>query len=73
MGQQNCFKVISTARDPFPGWIDNFNGPVGIFVASGKGILRSMYTNPDLVADYIPVDLVVKGLILATWAQGNKR
>lgn len=46
---------------------------MGIFVASGKGILRSMYTNPDLVADYIPVDLVVKGLILATWAQGTKR
>uniref|UniRef100_A0AAR5Q6I7 Fatty acyl-CoA reductase n=1 Tax=Dendroctonus ponderosae TaxID=77166 RepID=A0AAR5Q6I7_DENPD len=65
--------VISTASDPFPGWIDNFNGPVGIFVASGKGILRSMYTNPDLESDYIPVDLVVKGLILATWAKASEK
>ncbi|ERL90797.1 hypothetical protein D910_08143 [Dendroctonus ponderosae] len=68
---QGRIAVISTASDPFPGWIDNFNGPVGIFVASGKGILRSMYTNPDLESDYIPVDLVVKGLILATWAKAT--
>lgn len=29
--------VISTLSEPMPGWIDNFNGPVGLLVASGKG------------------------------------
>lgn len=29
--------VISTIKDPVAGWIDNFNGPVGLLVACGKG------------------------------------
>ncbi|KAL1500839.1 hypothetical protein ABEB36_006269 [Hypothenemus hampei] len=59
--------VISTADEPMPGWIDNFNGPVGLLCACGKGILRSLYTDPDLIADYIPVDMAVKGIIGVTW------
>ncbi|XP_060533066.1 fatty acyl-CoA reductase 1-like isoform X2 [Cylas formicarius] len=62
--------VISTVKEPMPGWIDNFNGPVGILIASGKGILRSIYTNPNVTADYVPVDLVTKGIIIATWLKG---
>ena len=29
-------------EEPAPGWIDNFNGPSGIFIAVGKGVLRIM-------------------------------
>ncbi|XP_050301950.1 putative fatty acyl-CoA reductase CG5065 [Anthonomus grandis grandis] len=65
--------VISTMEDPVAGWIDNFNGPVGILVASGKGILRSVYTQPNLTADYIPVDLVIKGIIISTWAKAIEK
>lgn len=64
------FPVISTMLEPIPGWIDNFNGPVGILVASGKGIMRSVYASPDTMADYVPCDTVVKGAILATWKKG---
>lgn len=59
--------VISTLDDPIKGWIDNFNGPVGLMVACGKGLLRCSYQNPDINADYIPVDVVVKGIVVATW------
>ncbi|CAH2056126.1 unnamed protein product, partial [Iphiclides podalirius] len=52
--------------------IENFNGPVGILVASGKGILRSIYSNPDLEADYMPVDIAIKGFIVAAWIRGTK-
>ncbi|XP_018562772.1 putative fatty acyl-CoA reductase CG5065 [Anoplophora glabripennis] len=62
--------VISTMLDPVPGWIDNFNGPVGILVASGKGIMRSVYANPQITSDYVPCDILVKGTILATWKRG---
>lgn len=65
--------VISTVKEPMPGWNDNFNGPVGILVAVGKGILRSVYTQPDLTADYIPVDLVIKALLVATWKKAMEK
>ncbi|CAH2101747.1 unnamed protein product [Euphydryas editha] len=64
--------VISSHIDPFPGWIDNFNGPVGILVACGKGILRTIYSSPDIVSDYIPVDVAIKSFIAASWIRGTK-
>lgn len=63
--------VISTRYDPVPGWIDNFNGPVGLLVASGKGIMRSCYTVPTLRPDYMPVDIAVRALLMAAWQKGT--
>ncbi|CAG9794554.1 unnamed protein product [Diatraea saccharalis] len=65
--------VISSVDEPFSGWIENFNGPVGILVACGKGIMRSLYTDPDLIADYIPVDFSIKSIIAAAWIRGTKK
>ncbi|PZC70492.1 hypothetical protein B5X24_HaOG215875 [Helicoverpa armigera] len=33
--------VISSIDEPIPGWIESFNGPVGIFVACGKGTITA--------------------------------
>ncbi|KAI5640098.1 male sterility protein domain-containing protein [Phthorimaea operculella] len=65
--------VIASVEEPFPGWIENFNGPVGILVACGKGIMRSIYSDPDLIADYIPVDIAIKNFIAAAWIRGTKK
>ncbi|VVC98170.1 unnamed protein product [Leptidea sinapis] len=65
--------VISSIEEPAPGWIENLNGPVGILLASGKGILRSVYTDPDLVADYMPVDIAIKIFIAGGWLRGSKK
>uniref|UniRef100_A0A336M1N3 Fatty acyl-CoA reductase n=1 Tax=Culicoides sonorensis TaxID=179676 RepID=A0A336M1N3_CULSO len=65
-----CFRpsiVISTMKDPFPGWIDNFNGPVGLLVGCGMGITRTMYCNKDNIADFTPVDVSIKAMIVAAW------
>uniref|UniRef100_A0A8D3DJ94 Fatty acyl-CoA reductase n=1 Tax=Scophthalmus maximus TaxID=52904 RepID=A0A8D3DJ94_SCOMX len=51
--------VGASWKEPFPGWIDNFNGPSGIFIAAGKGILRTMRASNDAVADLVPVDVVI--------------
>ncbi|KAG6454596.1 putative fatty acyl-CoA reductase CG5065 [Manduca sexta] len=64
--------VISSVSDPSPGWIDNFNGPVGLYVGFGKGILKSVYSKKDLISDYIPVDICVKNLITVAWIRGTK-
>ncbi|XP_015250941.1 PREDICTED: fatty acyl-CoA reductase 2 isoform X2 [Cyprinodon variegatus] len=60
-------------KEPFPGWIDNFNGPSGIFIAAGKGILRTMRASNDAVADLVPVDVVINATLAAAWFSGSQR
>ncbi|XP_050526791.1 putative fatty acyl-CoA reductase CG5065 [Daktulosphaira vitifoliae] len=59
--------VVPIWNDPLPGWTDNLNGPLGLLTAAGKGILRSMYGNPNIWADFIPADIVVNGIQIFTW------
>ncbi|XP_039444625.1 putative fatty acyl-CoA reductase CG5065 isoform X2 [Culex pipiens pallens] len=63
--------VISTMKDPIPGWMDNFNGPVGLLVGCGIGICRTMYCDPNNVADFTPVDVCIKAMIVAAWKKGT--
>lgn len=53
-----------------PGWLDNFNGPVGLLSACGIGIMRTSFGNPDVVADYTPVDIAIKAMIACAWKHG---
>jgi len=59
--------VISALKEPLPGWIDNFNGPVALMIASGKGIVRVVYSDPHIRSDFVPVDLAVKAIIVTAW------
>ena len=65
--------VGSSWREPFPGWIDNFNGPTALFAAIGKGILRSMLGNTNSTADLIPVDVTVNFLIASAWYTATRK
>lgn len=56
--------------DPIPGWITNLNGPTGIIVAYGKGILQTMRISENLVLDVIPCDFTVNCAITAAWRKG---
>nr|XP_049707301.1 putative fatty acyl-CoA reductase CG5065 [Helicoverpa armigera] len=64
--------VISSIDEPIPGWIESFNGPVGIFVACGKGIMRTIHTKADIKSDFMPVDVCVKNIIAGAWIRGTK-
>ncbi|XP_059832163.1 fatty acyl-CoA reductase 1 isoform X2 [Hypanus sabinus] len=65
--------VGASWKEPFPGWIDNFNGPSGLFIAAGKGILRTMRAANSAVADLIPVDVVINMTLAAAWYSGVHR
>ncbi|XP_026465060.1 fatty acyl-CoA reductase 1-like [Ctenocephalides felis] len=65
--------VVSAWKEPIPGWVDNLNGPIGLNVAVGKGLLRVMHTDPKVVLDYAPVDVIVKGILVAAWNKVNQR
>lgn len=59
--------VIPTWREPIPGWTDNINGPVGLLIGAGKGVIRSMYCDSDGYGDYLPVDFAVSAMCVCTW------
>ncbi|XP_014242270.1 putative fatty acyl-CoA reductase CG5065 [Cimex lectularius] len=62
--------VSPSLKDPIPGWVDNLNGPVGVFIAAGKGVLRTMLCGPNNTAEVIPVDVCINGILIATWKRG---
>ncbi|XP_011495910.1 PREDICTED: putative fatty acyl-CoA reductase CG5065 [Ceratosolen solmsi marchali] len=65
--------VIPVWKEPVPGWTDNINGPTGLLIGAGKGVIRTMYCNENGYADYVPVDIAVNGILAITWNFiGNK-
>lgn len=55
--------VTPAWQEPLPGWVDNLNGPVGLIVGGGKGVIRSMHCNANYHAEIIPVDFAINALI----------
>lgn len=59
--------VTPSFKEPVPGWVDSLNGPVGVIVAGGKGVIRSVLCSPDYEAEVVPVDIAINALILIAW------
>ncbi|XP_074109609.1 putative fatty acyl-CoA reductase CG5065 [Cotesia typhae] len=65
--------VIPIWQEPIPGWTDNINGPTGLLIGAGKGVIRTMYCDERGYADYLPVDIAVNAILACTWNYiGNK-
>lgn len=65
--------VLPTFREPMPGWVDNLNGPIGVLLGAGKGVIRSMLCEGSNHAEVAPVDLCINGLILVAWEMASTR
>jgi fatty acyl-CoA reductase len=51
-------------RDPFPGWVEfRRAGFVGLNLALSLGVLRVIYTNPEMKSEFIPVDFCANAMI----------
>lgn len=59
--------VVPTWKEPVPGWCDNINGPAGLLIGAGKGVVRSMYCNQNYYADFIPADVLANGMAVVSW------
>lgn len=57
-------------KEPFAGWVEKSSGPCDLFIAAGRGYLRSMKGEGHAVLDIVPVDIVVNLLISSTWHTG---
>ena len=54
-----------------PGWVDNLNGPTGLLVGAGKGVIRSMHCNGDYHAEVIPVDFAINAVLAIAYRIGT--
>ncbi|KAL0809153.1 hypothetical protein ABMA28_011388 [Loxostege sticticalis] len=59
--------VTGSLRHPFPGWIDNYNGPSGVTVSICSGLLPVFLCNAYKRADLLPVDMAIDTLIAVAW------
>ncbi|CAH0546044.1 unnamed protein product [Brassicogethes aeneus] len=63
--------VTPALKEPVPGWVDNLNGPMGLIVGGGKGIIRSMHCKGELNAHIVPVDVAINATIVAAQKLGS--
>ncbi|XP_073998703.1 fatty acyl-CoA reductase 1-like [Rhodnius prolixus] len=59
--------VVGSVKEPEPGWLDNYNGPVGVTLGVSSGVLRVFRGNPNAYLDYVCVDYVFNGMIVTAW------
>lgn len=65
--------VSNTEYEPFPGWNDNFNGPMGLLMTTICGIKRVTFGNLKEVLNGIPADICIKGMLIAAWKQWKEQ
>jgi alcohol-forming fatty acyl-CoA reductase len=60
--------IVSPAwKEPFPGYVESKkNGLIGILSARGRGVLRTLYTDPNKNLEVIPVDIANNAILALT-------
>ncbi|KOB66926.1 Fatty acyl-CoA reductase 1, partial [Operophtera brumata] len=44
--------LCPAVNEPIPGWVDSLNGPVGVMIGAGKGVIRTMLCDGRYTAQY---------------------
>lgn len=65
--------VAAAWKEPIAGWVDNLNGPTGLILGCGKGVIRTILCNGKMVADLIPVDVPINMMITVAWYTATLR
>ncbi|XP_030041062.2 putative fatty acyl-CoA reductase CG5065 [Manduca sexta] len=65
--------VTAAWKEPIPGWVDNLNGPTGLLIGSGKGVIRTMHCEPSYTADAVAVDVVANACILIAYVTAQDK
>lgn len=64
--------VTAAWREPFPGWVDNYNGATGVLAAAGSGLMRTLHCKRSCIADMIPVDVCINLMCVLGWNVANE-
>ncbi|CAO1328087.1 unnamed protein product [Diamesa serratosioi] len=55
--------VMASYQEPFPGWVEGFNGASGLIAGISKGVIRSICLTEQCALKYVPVDMLVNATI----------
>ena len=55
--------VMASVQEPFPGWIEGFNGATGLIAGISKGVIRAICLTKKCTLKYVPVDMLVNATI----------
>ncbi|XP_046976795.1 putative fatty acyl-CoA reductase CG5065 [Vanessa cardui] len=64
--------VCPAFKEPLAGWVDSLNGPVGLMLGAGKGVIRTMLCDGTLIAQVVPVDTAINAIIAIGMIEGSK-
>ncbi|XP_026322622.1 putative fatty acyl-CoA reductase CG8306 [Hyposmocoma kahamanoa] len=59
--------IVAAWKEPVPGWTCSKVGPQGFLMGASKGVVRRLPIAKEIIADYIPVDIVINELLVAGW------
>merc|ERR1719400_392868 len=65
--------VVSSWKEPVPGWVDNLNGPTGLFLIAGIGVMRTAVVIEEMLVDGVPVDTCANLTLVAAWETHKNR
>lgn len=63
--------VTAAWKSPYPGWIEGLNGPTGMMIGGGKGVIRTMYCNPNYNSEAVPVDITINAVIALAYKRST--
>lgn len=63
--------VTNTETEPLMGWVDNFNGPIGLLLGCASGVVRTGLLDLEKRINCIPVDVSIKAIIVAAWKRAT--
>uniref|UniRef100_A0A0A9Y316 Fatty acyl-CoA reductase n=1 Tax=Lygus hesperus TaxID=30085 RepID=A0A0A9Y316_LYGHE len=66
-------QICAAWKEPAPGWTISKNGPQGFLMGVMKGVVRRLPVDSTITTDYIPVDVVVNGMVVAAWNAATTR
>lgn len=64
--------IIGALSEPLPGWTDTFSAAGALSLATSLGLVRYLNGGGNNVADIVPVDFVVNGIITSAALLANK-
>ena len=53
-------------KEPVPGWVDNLNGPTGLFLIAGIGVMRTA-----VILEEVLCTVLLYSMALPIWKKGN--
>ncbi|KAG5684378.1 hypothetical protein PVAND_013613 [Polypedilum vanderplanki] len=65
--------VGASYSEPVKGWIDTLNGPGGVVLAGGKGVLRCLLIDDSAIFNAIPVDYAINSFIMIAKEIGTQK